>query len=279
MAAQTQTQTKGSMDAMEVMKALQAPFDLNDIEWRVQRGVKTRNGDKAVVMAYITNRAIQKRLDNLFSPFGWKNEFHEWRNEGVMCGISILWNGEWVTKFDGADATGVEGTKGGFSASQKRAAVEWGIGRYLYDLPEYWVDVKEKGQFYIDDKKSGVKGYWDSPILPTWALPEGSYRKPNSQSGRNSDEPGEGKIVNLPNRNNPSFICALVAMRFGVSAEDLDYCEMVFQKDGKDAKIHAFGEMYEKVATMDLAEGNFYRIVTEKVNGIHQLKSIEEVNE
>jgi len=37
--------------------------------------------------------------------------------------------------------------------------------------------------------------------------------------------------------------------------------------------------MYEKVATMDLAEGNFYRIVTEKVNGIHQLKSIEEVNE
>jgi hypothetical protein len=160
-----------NQDAQKIMKALQAPFSVQDIEWRVSRAMKTAKGEKAVVIPYVTNRAIQKRLDELFSPFGWQNVFKEWREKGVSCGISILWNGEWIQKWDGADESNYEATKGGFSGSQKRAAVQWGIGRYLYDLDEYWVDVKGQGQNYINDNKSGIKGYWDTPKLPDWALP------------------------------------------------------------------------------------------------------------
>lgn len=163
----------------EFAKALQKPFPAEDIEWRVQRATRTQSGDKAMVLAYVTNRAIMERLDQVFGVAGWKNDYEEWREKGVKCNISCKVDGEWVTKSDGADTTDIEATKGGFSASMKRAAVQWGIGRYLYNLTENRVDVKPRGQHFINSKikvqgkDEWIKGYWDTPILPSWALPEG----------------------------------------------------------------------------------------------------------
>jgi hypothetical protein len=159
-------------DLQKAMQELQKPFHAHDIEWRVQRVVKTTKGNKAVVLAYVTNRAIQNRLDEVFGIGNWRNEFKEWRETGVLCGISVKINGEWVTKWDGAEETQIEAVKGGFSGSMKRAAVQWGIGRYLYNLEETWVDIKERGEHYINDKKTGIQGYWDTPSLPSWALPQ-----------------------------------------------------------------------------------------------------------
>lgn len=161
----------------DIMQKLQAPFPADDIEWRVQRAMRTKTGDKAIVVPYITNRAIQNRLDEIFGLDGWKNEFRE-IHKGIICGINCLINGNWIMKWDGSDLTNIEATKGGLSGSMKRAAVQWGIGRYLYNLSEYWVDVKDKGKHYINSKvKAGkeevyITGYWDEPELPSWALPK-----------------------------------------------------------------------------------------------------------
>jgi len=156
---------------MSILEQLQAPFEPKDIEWRVQRAMSTQKGPKAVVLAYVTNRAIMNRLDEVFGVGNWKNEYKEWRDKGVLCGISAKVNDEWVTKWDGAEETNIEAVKGGFSGSMKRAAVQWGIGRYLYNLEETWVDIQDRGQNYINDKKANVKGYWNDPALPYWALP------------------------------------------------------------------------------------------------------------
>lgn len=161
------------------LEQLQKPFSPKDIEWRVQRTVKTKKGDvKAVVLAYVTNRAIMNRLDEVFGLGGWKNEFKEWRTNGILCGISVKIGDEWITKWDGADQTAIEATKGGFSGSMKRAAVQLGIGRYLYNLTENWVEVKEKGEHFLkakikeNGKDVWVQGYWDTPTLPEWAQPQ-----------------------------------------------------------------------------------------------------------
>lgn len=175
---------------------LQEPFHPQDIEWRVQRALNTSKGPKAVVLAYVTNRAIMNRLDDVFGVGGWRNEYKEWRDKGVLCGISVKIEGEWVTKWDGAEETNIEATKGGFSGSMKRAAVQWGIGRYLYNLDETWVDVKDRGENYINSKvKSNgkdewIKGYWDTPQLPSWALPSVSIEtlKAKFETGKGSLE-------------------------------------------------------------------------------------------
>ncbi|MGM7719400.1 Rad52/Rad22 family DNA repair protein [Metabacillus sp. Hm71] len=170
------------------LERLKEPFHPQDIEFRVQRAMNTTRGNKAVVLPYVTNRAIMNRLDEVFGIDGWKNEYKEWRSNGVLCGISVKIGDEWITKWDGAEETNIEAVKGGFSGSMKRAAVQWGIGRYLYNLEEVWVDVKEKGENYINDKKANVKGYWDTPQLPVWALPTISMEiiKSKYQTGKGS---------------------------------------------------------------------------------------------
>ena len=66
-----------------------------------------------------------------------------------MCGIGVLCDDNtWVWKFDGADETHIEPTKGGFSDSMKRAADQWGLARGLYDYPT--VMIETTSEKYID---------------------------------------------------------------------------------------------------------------------------------
>ena len=168
---------------IEMAQSLSAPFSSSDIEWRVQHSGVKNNRPWAMVLAYVTNRAIQNRLDEVCGPMGWRNEYRE-EAGGVMCGISIWCSDrkEWVTKWDGAEKTDVESFKGGLSASMKRAAVQWGIGRYLYKLESVFADCftgrqgKNRGQAI--DKQTRQKTYfsWNAPALPAWALPEGEQQ-------------------------------------------------------------------------------------------------------
>ncbi|MEX6255494.1 MULTISPECIES: Rad52/Rad22 family DNA repair protein [Providencia] len=161
---------------MDLLK-LDEPFTPEDIEWRVQQSGKTSKGACwAMVLAYVTNRAIQKRLDEVCGKQGWKNEFTPAPDKGVMCGISIKIDNEWITKWDGAENTAVEAVKGGMSGSMKRAAVQWGIGRYLYQLEESFTKCvtekpKEQNGWVRAKTKDGTIFWWQIPTLPSWALP------------------------------------------------------------------------------------------------------------
>ena len=156
---------------------LDAPFASEDIEWRIQQAGKNNNGIWAKVLAYVTNRAIMKRLDEVCGKAGWRNEYRDIPNNGgVECGISIKVEGEWITKWDAAENTQVEAVKGGRSGAMKRAAVQWGIGRYLYNLEATFVPLVavkpmvEHQRYY--DKETKKSLFWAIPKLPVWALPK-----------------------------------------------------------------------------------------------------------
>lgn len=154
---------------------LREPFAPEDIEWRVQQAGEKNGHPWARVLAYVTNRAIQERLDEVVGPENWQNTFREGPAGGVVCGITLRiirpdGAAEWVTKWDGAENTDVEPVKGGLSNAMKRAAVQWGIGRYLYDLDEGWARVHDGGRFSAKTK-DGNWFKWDPPELPAWATP------------------------------------------------------------------------------------------------------------
>ena len=160
---------------------LRMPFPYEDIEWRVQQsGMSRKNEPWAMVLAYVTNRAIMHRLDDVFGCFRWKNEYKEAPQGGVLCGISVYNESlkDWITKWDGAENTDIEAIKGGLSNAMKRAAVQWGIGRYLYNLETNFVNVHEdvySGKYRIKIKERQYS--WNPPSLPEWALPKGSKIK------------------------------------------------------------------------------------------------------
>ncbi len=150
---------------------LAAPFPAEDVEWRIQSSGEKNGKVWARVLAYVTNRAIMQRLDDVCGPANWRNEFQPGQS-GVLCGISIRCGDEWVTKWDGAEKTEIESFKGGLSGAMKRAAVQWGIGRYLYSLESGWATIHDHGS-HSAKTKDGKWFRWDPPNLPGWALPGG----------------------------------------------------------------------------------------------------------
>ncbi len=127
----------------ELRAVLSAPFSSSDIEWRVS--ATNAEKTKGLAVPYVTNRAIQNRLDDTVGIDGWYNDFRPWKNGSAqLCGISIFFPqlNQYLTKWDGADDSEFESVKGGLSDSMKRAAVEWSIGRYLYGMTQVWVTIQ-----------------------------------------------------------------------------------------------------------------------------------------
>jgi len=153
---------------------LAEPFPADDIHWRV--GSASKKKPSATVLAYLDARNVMDRLDEVFGPAGWKDEYTKGPDGGVLCRLSAYVGDQWVSKEDGAENTAVEAIKGGYSGALKRAAVKWGIGRYLYALDAVWLPIKEgwppDGVTTVSAKTpSGGWGYIVIPPLPKWALP------------------------------------------------------------------------------------------------------------
>ena len=130
----------------DLRELLSAPFPEDDVEWRTLR--KSKDGAKAEVVAYIDARAVMNRLDDAVGPLGWHDTYRAGPGGGVLCALSLRSDtGEWVTKEDVAPPTDIEPIKGAVSDALRRAAVKWGIGRYLYDLPSRWVPIDQWGKF------------------------------------------------------------------------------------------------------------------------------------
>lgn len=146
--------TKAIQDAL--LKQLKDPFDPKFLKWRV--GQLTKDKTKATALAYLDAREVYKRLDDVCGLGGWQSKMTS-IEKGFICELSILIDGQWITKSDSADYTDIEAIKGGASSALKRAAAVWGIGRYLYYLPRVWVEVDE------------YKNLRSIPDLPDWATP------------------------------------------------------------------------------------------------------------
>jgi len=153
------------------LKDLALPVTNDMVEWRVGQCGKGGKGVWVKVLCYITNRAIMNRLDDVCGPENWQNMYQEWHGTSQICGIGIKCGAEWIWKWDGADITNIEATKGGLSDSMKRAGVQWGIGRELYKLKETWAEVsmdKQYGDGWHYQKAKGNEYpafYWKEPTL------------------------------------------------------------------------------------------------------------------
>lgn len=128
--------------AQELFDALCAPFASELIDWRV--GSTTGDKSKGMALAYIDARTVMDRLDTVCGADGWQCNYTAAPGAAIICNLGVrMPAGEWIWKADGAGATDVEGEKGMLSDALKRAAVRWGIGRYLYDLASPWVELAE----------------------------------------------------------------------------------------------------------------------------------------
>jgi hypothetical protein len=141
----------------EQLKQLFAEFPHDDISWRSQS--LNQAGDSALALAYIDARNVMDRLDQICGAHNWQDRY-EFHGPRTICYLSIRIGEEWITKADGAGDSDVEAEKGAISDALKRAAVKWGIGRYLYDLGSPWVPCESSDR--------GGKRYWKRWTKSPW---------------------------------------------------------------------------------------------------------------
>jgi hypothetical protein len=127
------------------IKALTAPFPADRVSWRV--GSTTQDKKRGLALAYIDARDVMERLDKVCGPENWQSRYPHATGKTV-CEIGIKIGQDWIWKADGAGDTEFEADKGALSDAFKRAAVRWGIGRYLYDIEAVWVDIEPAGRSY-----------------------------------------------------------------------------------------------------------------------------------
>lgn len=169
----------------KLLLELKNPFTPTEIQWRV--GSKSKDQKKATALPYINAREIMKRLDDILGLENWQDEYFtepprkvrmtqkaKWVNNQkqgedeyyyeeisgrVICKLSIRINKEWITKSDGAGGTQIGGDKGAITDAFKRAAVKFGIARYIGYIDTQWVPIDQWGKFT------------SQPQLPQFALP------------------------------------------------------------------------------------------------------------
>jgi hypothetical protein len=147
--------------AVQVLaNALSAPFEPREIKFKPQM-VKN---NRALAMAYIDARLIQDRLDAVLGVENWQDKYDILHDGSVMCSLRVKLGSRWITKTDVGSPSeqpdAGDRLKAAFSDGLKRAAVKFGIGRYLYRLPAQWVD--------YDPVKKQLS---QLPQLPAFALP------------------------------------------------------------------------------------------------------------
>lgn len=150
-------------DMAKISAALSQPFDPSTIKWRLGQTFQ-RNGEwRGTALAYIDARHVMDRLDQVVGPHGWQTTIDEKPSGRVLCSMGVKYGDEWVFKTDGAGNTDIEGDKGGISDAIKRAAVQHGIGRYLYGMGVTVVRVE--GGFEQGNKLKGGR------------IPRGEYQR------------------------------------------------------------------------------------------------------
>jgi hypothetical protein len=229
------------MITKEQHAALNRPFAPSEIEWRVGQAGTGARGPWIKVLAYLTSRAVMDRLDEVFGPGGWSHslrEVHVGNVSGMICRLEA----GGVAHEDVADCSDIEALKGAASGALKRAAVHFGVGRYLYFLSEGWANIHERGRFSHKLKEGGFLK-WDPPALPEWALPpEGSVPfNPFAQHG-------EAPIPESKESDGPALV-----VPEGIPADFLAMIETVL-KDPEGAKKlrDSYAKAQEKGALLGL---------------------------
>jgi hypothetical protein len=141
----TTTTTPKTFDA--VLAELAQPFDPDAVEFKA--GATTQDKARALALAYVDSRVYQGRLDSVTPD--WRNEYtREYAGDRVIvtcaltvAGVTRQAIGESLqasARHDGSTVIEENAATSAEAQAFKRACSAFGLGRYLYSVPQVWAD-------------------------------------------------------------------------------------------------------------------------------------------
>lgn len=132
------------MTLQEMLQRLAEPFPVDEVGFRIQSYSKDKT--RGMVITYIDARSVASRLDEVVGV--WEDSYRELPSAkgtlAVECSLTVYFEDRKITRVDTgtASAEDRDAHKAAYSDAFKRAAVKFGVGRYLYALPKTWVRVE-----------------------------------------------------------------------------------------------------------------------------------------
>jgi hypothetical protein len=175
-----------------VTEQLAAPFAEDEVKFKPA----VVNGNRALALPYVDARVIQDRLDDVLGVAGWQDEYECLPDGSVVCRLRLRLGEEWITKMDvgGPSEQPDEGDrrKAAFSDALKRAAVKFGVGRYLYRQEPMWVDYDTQKKKFARPPRLPASAQPRKPTLHTIVQPD-LNPKPKLQPKPEKAPPGNGE--------------------------------------------------------------------------------------
>lgn len=139
----------------EILQELQKPFRPQDVYWKP--GSVSKEGTKALALPYATLRAYQQRLDTICGG-DWSVTYTPW-GDRIICHLTLhevtrSSTGEADSQQERSEIAGTSAEAQAF----KRTCSMFGLGRYLYHLPNLWVAYDPGTRQFTDQAKAKLEG-------------------------------------------------------------------------------------------------------------------------
>jgi hypothetical protein len=216
-------------------------------QWRVQS--YSKNKPVATVMAYVDARDVQDVLDT-YCEYGWQRK-HQMLNDRLYCSLGIqMPDGTIQWKEDCGTESNQDAEKGQASDAFKRAGVNWGIGRFLYDMKIQYVDtnVKKEGNNHPNCVDKQGKQIYDlttyinnlNPNAPQ--APKASVIVPELST--------DDKVRNMTGRSNPELAQSVADAVLACKSRQ-DIIDLVAHPDYKQYESN---EKFQKLVKSEIAK-------------------------
>jgi hypothetical protein len=149
----------------QIAADLARPFALDQVE--VKPGATAQATDdrpaRALALAYVDLRAYQDRLDEVAGPENWSVEYRQLGNKSVICRLTICG----VVREDVGEPSrdGDNPATEALAQAFKRACSAFGLGRYLYRLPQLWVDFDPAKKRIVNPARATWEMYQAANLL------------------------------------------------------------------------------------------------------------------
>ncbi len=213
----------------DVLKELSKPFAPQAVQFRA--GATNREKTKAQALAYVDTRDYYDRLDEVVGG-EWTVKVEPIGAGALKVALTIMG----VTREEVGEASPEDANTytSAYAQAFKRACASFGLGRYLYRLPKWWVAYDAQSRKLLE-----------TPALPKWAIPEGvAYVPPMSQDEVERVAADRGLPTAQPHRSNGNGKDpADVVVKFGkyrgktlgqILAEDEGYVRWLAEKSTND---------------------------------------------
>jgi hypothetical protein len=171
-------------------RGLHAPFNAKDVEFRP--GATTKDKTKAIGLAYVDKRIYEDRLDNIVGTENWSVEYRHLGENAIICRLTIAGVvREDVGEFSKDD---VSSFPTAVAQAFKRACSSFGLGRYLYSLPQVWAEYDAERRAFT---QAGMAHLRKTSFIQVNEQKQEENNKPNSSAAETKSISAEKLIARI----------------------------------------------------------------------------------